>query len=1561
MKISTIESRSGKFLSRYVNGFGFSLFSFNKSKEAHQQVQVRKKRRIQVVFAFLIMLSPLARAITIGPGPWIGTDKRGTAWYQEFQDWNKADLRALDGNSDVLPFWNETDTSRDLVAFYSRVEGDTVFFRVDFFDLKFGAELSALDLYVAIDCAPGGAAWLPDNVETSTSHPWEICVGVYGGGAGAVYNSSFQNMGWAWKGSYFRSDLDSVEFGINKFALTDFGWDGSSPFFIQVYTTHDGTSGGAGEVGGSDIVDTFHGLNRDTGTGSGHLDGAFTSDGNTGTAKYAAIAHANQSVATKVGTQGHVFTGRPDLDLYAGFVRTLDSAEMLNAPMNLHISGTLLMSFNWATQNPIEAGYPDRDGPTFLNRVKNFVTAGPGSLVGGVLAEHIMPYFEGEVNQKSIQQNSELLQDMFGLTEQDMKVMHTPERVIRSNTANPTVSPDDHLDGKTFEDIEQSGFVATYLDEVTHLHWWFYPNEQDNPGWDDFASGRWAGGGGNDEEAYHHKVHKINGVYTFMINDREDQSKFGNNDGGMAMDTRYTLLEKARHGDYAQITIVFDDWEAFAGNSFASSVPNNNADQWHNTLRWAANHQWIEIVNLESATTWAQNDPNWVIDHGYVYDKATQTYEWLKRAAEYSYDNWYYGGAIEENFYNRVPNVVNGWHPEGMKKYGDMNSPGTLIRDSWDVIQQIESPNLKKLSEWSYSAMVYETAWHDENPPGWWPPVDKPWLAWPDSYQSKNYQITFNRSEENAYEDDAPKDYTSSWALSLHGHVRDMGVMKDAGNWVQEIKAGTQGALTWAYAADLDDDQLDEYVLRNDKVYLCFERWGGRLVKAFVYDPAFNGGDAREVIGAPITFPPSENENEYADSTRCSVFKDRYSSGMGDNRYVDNDYGTSVQQGVDSFTFTSQDGRITKKVSLPSGVDAVTADYTVAGEVGTLYTRHGVGPNQFDLMLHGHDNLLWIGETGYRGLRNTQGGEVFIVLGQNAAFTEGHIASAGWEHREQPLTEQFETYNTANNFSVSVAFSEATAEDLGGAGGLKAVEWIGDVSSWPVNGDISAIDDIWINIETYPMGAAVQAQVLYSTDDINWMAAPMSISGQQGQNDQWHVNLGAFPQGTSIQYAIVVQDEQDADHWANNNGENYRTSVGATPPVLWMGDVYHSPSDNELKPSDTLWVNLESYPAFAAFAGVVVYSTDDGATWTEVPMLREGLVGQNDWWSASLGSFPEGTTVRYAARVRDGKGVNTWENNGGQDYKAQVGNELGLHIPQFCGLDPQVGDEALIRLNGRAPDSLNMLGDFIEGAFTDLIVRARPIGTGICLGFEPQSFTDTTLTYTTTPGDWSNAQVVEGVFIPAVFDPEVVFNHYTYSLPSFPAGTTVQFWLAAENIEGVSYAQEAGQDYVFTVVANADSDNDGLNDEWEQTYFGDLSQGASDNEDGDGPVARPIDNMIEFKTGTDPLVPNDHTGFKLIWTPSYPLPGDVVTLSYFYVNEGNPLFGKPVYGHVGQNEWQNVFTTDQFAINNGVGRLETTITVPLDATEINIVFNDQAGTWDNNNGQDWSIKVQPTP
>jgi len=120
-------------------------------------------------------IADAASSITIGPGPALGTDRAGVTWYEEFQDWTHDDLRALDdaGLGDfTYSFGDGYEDSRDILAFYFRDEGQNLYFRVDFYDLAAGAQNGNLDVYVAIDAAPGGQVWLPDMLDAQTDQPW---------------------------------------------------------------------------------------------------------------------------------------------------------------------------------------------------------------------------------------------------------------------------------------------------------------------------------------------------------------------------------------------------------------------------------------------------------------------------------------------------------------------------------------------------------------------------------------------------------------------------------------------------------------------------------------------------------------------------------------------------------------------------------------------------------------------------------------------------------------------------------------------------------------------------------------------------------------------------------------------------------------------------------------------------------------------------------------------------------------------------------------------------------------------------------------------------------------------------------------------------------------------------------------------------------------------------------------------------------------------------------------------------------------------------------------------
>lgn len=937
-----------------------------------------------------LLATPAPAAITIGPGPAAGVDRAGVTWYEEFRDWTAADVIALDdaGLADSgYGFGDGLDDSRDLIAFYYREEGGNLYFRVDLYDLALGAENGSLDIYVAIDAAGGGQPWLPDFLDVQTDRPWELCLGVYNTGTVwgtnyRLYDASFQAVNGAYLGAYFNSAIDAVEFGIAKSALTARGWDGASPLTFQVFTAKDGAETNCtGGGNSSDIADAF--TDDDRGCSDGVLNGGMVSTGRGGVVYFASIAHGNQSV-NKAGDVGsHIYDPESNTGISGGtgFLRTLDSHEIFKVPLNIHPSGSLLIGTRWAET---AGGAADpQNGPAFLARMREFVdddqTASPGSLIGGVLAEHIMPYFEGPVNAASIAAKDSLMRAVLGVSAAEAMVMHTPERVTRSQSTG--LAP---LDGHTFQDIEQSPYLATYLDEVTHLHWWFHPGESCVP-----------------DQGYRHKIHRINGVYTFMINEREDGQKFANHDGGCTLDIRYSLLQKALYGNSSEIVVVFDDWEALAGKSFdpigGNIIPNNNPNQYHNTLRWLANHPWIVISNLKDVLLAGLSDPGaFVIDHGYRYDLSMQTYEWLKHAAEDSYNYWYYNQNAgfpgnEQSFYDLVP-VITGPQgdyisrgatpaqdgpalPSGMK-HGDLNSPNTLMYESWAALDAAPDNRLKEVGVWGFLNMIYETAWHEED--------------------QVNYQ------DSDCYQDwlfpDTSWDGMNTWALRLQNHVRQAGFYAAAAEWVEDVRTAVQGAATHAVALDLDFDGEAEYVIRNNRTFAVFEKYGGRCVLAVGYDAARQDGEV--LIGAPMTNPSAPGEEEYVGTAanRCSAFKD-----MNGGTYADAAYAAVAAAG--GWRFTSPDGLIEKTITAADGSAVLDASY-LESVAGSLYVRLGLSPNPIDLAMHGHENLVTELTAASYTLANAAGGSVVVDLAE-VAF-QASPADAGYLRRNLALTEQVE-------------------------------------------------------------------------------------------------------------------------------------------------------------------------------------------------------------------------------------------------------------------------------------------------------------------------------------------------------------------------------------------------------------------------------------------------------------------------------------------------------------------------------------------------------------------------
>ncbi len=852
--------------------------------------------------------------ITIGAGPVIGTNTEGTTYREEFQDWVASDVRGLDLPEDAATLGDAAYVgSRDIMALYSRFENDNLFLRVDFYELGTGAESGHCDVYVLIDCASGGITSMPDGISgATTATGWDLAVKTYDSANYAVQRSNGSTIAGAHLGAYWRGDLDSVEFGVRQSALTAAGWNGSSPVNFYVMTSRD-MSG--------QIADTSN------------FSVPMSSEGVTGTAKFASIAHGNQSLNRGDSMRDRMYisaantgTGAP-----SGFRLALDTHSIFQIPLNIHMSSTLISAIGW-----IHDSNPVWNGQDFLAKVGSMVdpdqSNDPGALIGGVFAEHIMPFFNGPINQNSIDHFDDMVQDIWGLTPADMRVMHTPERVINSVAAASGLDP--------FDDIAASAYTATYLDEVSHIRNWLYPSEI------------WTGINGDYGVPHQHKIQYINGVYCFQINDNEDQYKFWQQDSGAHTLWRRYLLYKAMDTDQAQLTLIFDDWEAIAGYSFGSGY-NDNALNYNNTMRWVANHQWIEVVTLAEIMDRATNagnpkfDPDWIINQGEIGNKPFDTYDYLQHATEDSYANWYWGNSTEESFRNAVP-VVTGVIGSGTtmpsgKIFGDIGTTGTIIRDTWDAVVAAPQNSLRELAEKGYQAMIYETAWHDEDNTG--------------------YERTASSNYHNWAHPDTTWDPVSNWAYVLHNHLRDVTITTTAASWVNAVKNGTAPSGVVVQSLDLDQDGQNEYVLSNRRVWMAFEARGGRCVQAYAYDTV--NQDGISILGtSPINNPTAQGEEEgTTTASRCSAFKDMNGS------YADQVY--NVSTGSSSITFSS--GQVSKTFSLSSGT-TTTVNVSYTNNTGSnLYTRLGVSVNNLDLLHHGQNFVSTYSSSSFTQQNNTRG------------------------------------------------------------------------------------------------------------------------------------------------------------------------------------------------------------------------------------------------------------------------------------------------------------------------------------------------------------------------------------------------------------------------------------------------------------------------------------------------------------------------------------------------------------------------------------------------------------
>ncbi len=100
---------------------------------------------------------------------------------------------------------------------------------------------------------------------------------------------------------------------------------------------------------------------------------------------------------------------------------------------------------------------------------------------------------------------------------------------------------------------------------------------------------------------------------------------------------------------------------------------------------------------------------------------------------------------------------------------------------------------------------------------------------------------------------------------------------------------------------------------------------------------------------------------------------------------------------------------------------------------------------------------------------------------------------------------------------------------------------------WPADGESRSWTEFWITTFTGPVGKAEGAFVRVCREDGGeWERHAMEHACVLGEQDVWHVNLGVFPAGTRLRYAIEAVHGRGVLVWDNNGGRDHRAVIGTS-------------------------------------------------------------------------------------------------------------------------------------------------------------------------------------------------------------------------------------------------------------------------------------------------------------------------------------------------------------------------------------------------------------------------------
>ncbi|MDE0819799.1 MAG: hypothetical protein OSA95_01675, partial [Opitutales bacterium] len=563
----------------------------------------------------------------------------------------------------------------------------------------------------------------------------------------------------------------------------------------------------------------------------------------------------------------------------------------------------------------------------------------------------------------------------------------------------------DPLDnGTAFSRIRAMGFSHTFIDQMRHLWKW---------------QGRMVA---LSDDGY--RLNRYHGVNCFLINEQASNYRYSNDDHGLPMALRRLYHRKARSATQDQVIVLYHHWDEL--------LDWDNAAAYDASLRWVANKTWIQLITPQQiANGEIDIDRDAKGDYWHAIDRGSPTLptiarDWLQHASGDDFNNWYNGlPGVEEGLRDKVFESRPGKaipHAFGTQGAED----GKLADLTWKAVEAIQGDDstLQRLARATAHAAMQSTAFHNQS----------------------NNDLTKYSTGDYVWPD-IDSQTLSAFSKNLQSQARFAAIYQHVAEW-----AGNPPEQASALALDVDLDGEDEYLLRNNRIFAVCEALGGRLVAAWVRDPA--NAAVHQVIGNFLSYSGSETEEEGAannngngiSARRTSAFKDWWAAGP-DADYVNALYTASEAQEA-AWTFTSPDGHIRKTLTLKDSATEIHAEYTLGAVIDRLYVRFGLSPNLGDLLINGQAHLSGLKDDGSRTeLQNATFSETVTTAiryaggdlsGAKVNLDAGDQAPDAFEPdtlpmRNQAQTRQVEVESAANTFTIALElFSGSNDADADG-------------------------------------------------------------------------------------------------------------------------------------------------------------------------------------------------------------------------------------------------------------------------------------------------------------------------------------------------------------------------------------------------------------------------------------------------------------------------------------------------------------------------------------------------